>query len=81
MSERTVASNEEPFSDPGADDEPDWPDGVELSDNDLVDDAAVDELSTPVPDADRIEGGRDFGWANDPLPPIAFPDIDPKADL
>jgi hypothetical protein len=80
MSERTVESNEEPFEDPGADDEPDRP-AVEHSDDDLVDDPGVEEISTPVPDADRIEGGRDFGWANDPLPPISFPDIDPKAGL
>ncbi len=81
ISERTVASNEEPFEDPGADDEPDSPEGAELSDNDLVDDTAVEEMSVLVPDADRVEGGRDFGWANEPLLPIAFPDIDPKADL
>jgi hypothetical protein len=81
MSERTVESNEEPFEDPGADDEPDWPVAVKLSDDELVDDPGVEEISTPVPDADRIEGGRGFGWANDPLPPISFPDIDPKAGL
>jgi hypothetical protein len=81
VTERIVASDEEPFEDPGLDDEPDSPEGAELSDDDMVDDAEIEEMATLVPDADRVEGERASGWANEELPPIAFPDIDPKAGL
>jgi hypothetical protein len=85
VTERIVAPDEEPFGNPGLDDEPDSDSpegaGAGLSDDDMVGDAEIEGMAPLVPDADRVEGERASGWGNAELPPILFPPGDPKAGL
>ena len=81
MSEQTVASNEEPFEDPGADDELDWSDDVELGEDELTDDASNEELSSVVADDDRVEEIPEAGWSTQPTPPSEFPEISRKESV
>ena len=80
MSEQAFASNEEPFEDPGADDEMDWSDDVELADDEFSDDLSTEELSSAVADAGLVEEIPAAGWANQPPAPLEFPEISQKED-
>jgi hypothetical protein len=66
---------EEPFEEATADDEKDWSDDDDLREDELSDDASNDEMSSIVPDHDRVEEIPEAGWANQPPPPLDFPEI------